>query len=374
MEQLSVTHVLYLDEKPGSQPLGGAENHCLILLPALVKLGLDVELLVLLRQAGPVLGDAFEKLKASGVKVVILPVPKDVWGINTLSRFQSLRAALRIRKHRVIHVHLDFFIFSVAARMAGCRKVVMSIHNDEKWFGNAFARQWLHWLDITVDQYIAISERVKSHYLANSGINPQKMYLIYYGINVEAVKNEKSSIRNKYGIRSDLFVVGFVGRLVFQKNVELLVEAARFFPDVQFVIAGDGDLRDKLHHMARDLKNVQFLGYQPDGKELISCFDLFCLPSRFEGLGLVLVEAMQQKIPILASRAGAIPEILGNGDYGFLFENDNVNDMVTQLRFILKNPSVVLNKAEQAEQYARTSFDVDRMASQTSAVYLKMIK
>ena len=377
MEKISVTHVIFLEEVPEYPPLGGAENHLLTLLPALVNVGVDVELIVLLRCLGPIIKNAFSRLSEAGVKLSILQVAKRrarfSFGLNTLQRFVPLFHALRTRNHRIIHLHLDFWSFPLAARLAGCPKVVMTIHNDEQWFTRFPDRQWLQWLDSGIVQYIAISERVKDYYRNAVGIDPLKIDRIYYGLNMDGPQTDKESVRIKCNIPVDRYVIGFVGRLVFQKNVELLIEAAGFFPEEHFVIVGEGVLRDKLHRMAKDMPNVQFLGYQSNGKELISSFDLFCLPSRFEGLGLVLVEAMQKRTPILASRAGAIPEILGYGKYGFLFESEDLNDLVSQLKSILDNPQSVSDTVERAEEYARVVFDAKQMAVQTTKVYAKVL-
>jgi glycosyltransferase involved in cell wall biosynthesis len=377
VEKISVTHVVFLEEGPQSSPLGGAENHLLILLPALVRMGVDVELIVLLRRSGPILNEAFTRLNEAGVKISIYPVAKKrgsfSLGLNTLKRFIPLYGALKSRNHRIIHLHLDFWSFPMAARLAGCSQVVMSIHNDEQWFARFPDRQWLQWLDSGITRYIAISERVRNYYLKVVGIDSQKIDRIYYGLEMDGARADKSTLRIQYEIPADRHVTGFVGRLVYQKNVELLIEAAGFFPNEHFVIVGEGSLRDKLHRMAKDLSNVQFLGYQPNGRELISCFDLFCLPSRFEGLGLVLVEAMRHGTPILASQAGAIPEILDDGKYGFLFESENLDDLVTQLRFILENPQLVSDTTERAKEYAKVTFDAAQMAAQTARVYARVI-
>ena len=377
MEKISVTHIVFLEEVPEYPPLGGAENHLLALLPALVRVGVDVELIVLLRRPGPTIKDAFNRLSEAGVRLSILRVAKKrarfLPGLNTLHRFIPLFHALKSRNHRIIHLHLDFWSFPLAARLAGCPKVVMTIHNDEQWFARFPDRQWLQWLDGGIVQYIAISDRVRNYYLDVVGINPLKIDRIYYGLKMDGARTDRRIVRIKYNIPADRYVIGFVGRLVFQKNVELLIKAAGFFPDEHFVIVGEGLLHDKLHRMAKDLPNVQFLGYQPNGRELISCFDLFCLPSRFEGLGLVLVEAMQQRTPILASRAGAIPEILAHGKYGFLFESEDLNDLVIQLRFVLDNPQSVSDTVERAEEYARVMFDATQMAVQTTKVYARVL-
>ncbi|MBV5323520.1 glycosyltransferase family 4 protein, partial [bacterium] len=150
---------------------------------------------------------------------------------------------------------------------------------------------------------------------------------------------------------------------------ELLIEAARRLPEAHCVIVGDGELRDELHQQAKGLPNVQFLGYQPNGYELIPGFDLFCLPSRFEGLGLVLIEAMLQGTPITGSRAGAIPEILGNGEYGLLFDSNDLDGLVSSIQYAMNNRSLIRTTAVHARQYAQDTFSVKKMIDQTIQVY-----
>ena len=367
MIQKQVTHIVRLPE------FYGMGNHLLTLLPALVKNGLDVELIAITTQnPSPKFTESIKELKDFGVRVMVLPLRMKssplLFGLISIMRTIDLVGLLRERRNRIIHFHLEYFGIPIAIWLTGCKKVVMSIHSDDKWFMSYKVRGWLHIIDKLISRYIAISEKTKEHYAAAAKIDPEKIERIYHGINYVQT-NEMEFVRKKYNMPADKFIFGFVGRLAYEKNVELLIEAAQKLPETHCVIVGDGDLRDKLHQQADGLSNVQFLGFQPNGYEVMPGFDLFCLPSRFEGLGLVLIEAMLQGVPIAGSRAGAIPEILGYGKYGLLFDNNDLDGLVSSIEYALNNKNKVHVSAAYAKQYAENSFSLKKMTDQTIQVY-----
>jgi len=375
VKPLRVSHVIRLNESPVSPPLSGAENHLLFLLPALAKHGVDVELIVVFGSLGPLLEETFKKLTGAGVRVTLAPLAREAdWhylGSRVLRRTSELVSLLRSRKDRIVHIHLDYFGAPIAAWLSGCSKVVMSIHNDEDWLESFRMRVWLRLVNLMVGRYIAISNRVRDYFVKVSGARPEKVRRIYYGVEYRNVLPPREA-RRKFGIPEDRFVVGFLGRLTYQKNVEVLLEVARDMPDVHFAIVGEGELRGALQESVRDLNNVQFLGYQPNGFEAISSFDLFCLPSRFEGLGLVLVEAMIQSVPIVASRAGAIPEILGNGKYGALFDVGDLDGLEENIRYLKGDPKAACSMVDLAREFASSFFTIDKMVAETIDVYEKI--
>jgi glycosyltransferase involved in cell wall biosynthesis len=363
----SVTHVVRLFE------LYGIGNHLLVLLPALVKAGLDVELIAITAQTpNPAVMEGLKDLENYGVQVTVLPFrvksPHHPFGFLPIERTLDLVKLFQERKNRIIHIHLEFFGMPTAIWLAGCTKVVMSLHSDDKWFMSFKVRTWLHIVDKLIGRYIAVSERTKAYYAAAAHIDPIKIERIYHGINYTH-EQTTGFVRKKYSMPTNKFIFGIVGRLTYAKNIELLIESARMLPEAHCVIVGDGELRDALHQRAKGLPNVQFLGFQPNGYELISGFDLFCLPSRFEGLGLVLIEAMLQGIPITGSRAGAIPEILGNGEYGLLFDSGDLEGLVGSIQYAMNNTKIIHSTAVKAKQYAQETFSVKKMTYQTIQVY-----
>jgi glycosyltransferase involved in cell wall biosynthesis len=374
---IRVTHVLWLDEGPHHPPFSGAENHLWTLLPALQRAGLDVEILTILLRTGPIIEDRLKALAEQGVTVTrVTPNQGRSWRYlrrRTPQFIGELVPMFVQRRDRIIHLHLDFAVSPICAWLAKCPHVVMSIHNDDSWLSARWVRLWLQGLDLVIKYYIAISDRVCTYYAEMAGVNPAKISRIYYGVETKPSSFAPRSLRQIYSIPEERFVVGFVGRLTYQKNLPLLIRAFEYLPDVHGVIVGDGELRATLYDCAAHIPNIQFLGYHPNGAEIISCFDVFCLPSRFEGLGLVLVEAMLQHIPVIGSRAGAIPEILGGGQYGLLFDHDNVTELIQAIRFSQYHQQAVREMKDRAYHYACSTFSMQAMIEKTLAVYDKVL-
>jgi glycosyltransferase involved in cell wall biosynthesis len=148
--------------------------------------------------------------------------------------------------------------------------------------------------------------------------------------------------------------------------VALLVDAMARRPDAVCAIVGDGPLRRDLERRAAGRANIRFAGHRAGAEDLMPAFDVLCLPSRWEGLGLVLVEAMLRRVPVAGSRAGAIPEVLDDGDVGALFEPDDADGLLAAIdRARAEGPAWV----ERAVCRAEALFSVDGMVERTVAVY-----
>jgi len=374
---IRVTHILWLDEGPSRPPFSGAENHIMMLLPALRARNVDVELLVVLFRSGPLIEKKLHELEQAGIKVNILEWEmKRRWYYLWLrTPISTAKLAWRLiqRRRRIIHIHLDFVIAPIAAFFARCQNIVLTIHNDEPWFQKRWHKLWLRFLDTRVRHYIAISGHVRNYYAHTVRVPQSRITRVYYGIEPINDVAPKQVLRRRIGLPEDAFVIGFVGRLTVQKNIPLFMEAIRNMPDVMGVVVGDGELRSELECQAGGIPNFLFIGYRTDARELIASFDVFCLPSRYEGFGLVLVEAMLQKIPIIGSNAGAIPEICGNGEYGFLFDCGNLESLIERIRTCKQNPQKAQELAKKAYEYASRTFTVEKMAAMTIRVYEMII-
>lgn len=375
LEMIKVSHVMFMSELPGIYPFSGMENHLMILLPALRRQGVDVEFILMTWNIGPELAARLAELEARGVTVTILPCnPERQWcwlGLRRLEQAARLRPLLVQRRDRIIHSHLDLGLTGLAVWSARCPRVVMTIHNDDPWMMQIGWRIYLHWMNRLISHYIAISERVRRHYLAACGAAPEKVSKIHYGLELKPARPSPQAIRQMYNIPADRFVVGFVGRLTPQKNVPLLIAALKQLPNVHGIIVGDGELRQELEALVRNkgLQNVQFLGRQPDATKIMISFDVLCLPSQFEGLGLVLVEAMLQRVPIIGSQAGAIPEILREGQYGLLFESGNLIGLIEAIEYARHDRTRMADMTRRAYEYAQHTFSVRTMTKQTMEVY-----
>jgi glycosyltransferase involved in cell wall biosynthesis len=139
------------------------------------------------------------------------------------------------------------------------------------------------------------------------------------------------------------------------------------------VVVGDGPLRPELEGLARarGAANVRFLGARPRAERLMPAFDLLCLPSAWEGLGLVLVEGMLREVPVAGSRRGAIPEVLDGGQAGLLFE-PTPEDLGATIDRALADRPALRALAARGRRHAERTFTVDAMVSGTRAVYERL--
>jgi len=368
-----VTHVLYLSEPAGHNPFSGAENHVFVLLDGLVRSGVDVELIAMLWAGDeyPLASAGLDRLEAAGVRVVRVRraaarTAAGRWLAMSRS-WAHLWRLLRARRGRAIHLHLDLCVSPLIAALAGCRKVLASIHNDEPAYATLRWRLWWRIVNQFVRHYISITRHVEGYLRRVSGLAADRISTVYYGI---APFRSTPGMRERFGIPSDAFVVGFVGRLSPQKNLLAFVDAMSSLPEVVAVIVGSGPLRGALEQRIaeRSLQNVRLVGNVPDARTLITAFDLFCLPSLWEGLGLVLIEAMLQRVPIAGSSRGAIPEILGHGQFGELFEPTPAG-IAAAIAAARDRPERARARADHAYLHAVDLFTVPRMVSETVAVY-----
>lgn len=371
-----VTHVLALSEKPGKLVWAGAERHLRLLLPALVRTGVDVEAIVLATGDGPTMEEGLREWERAGVRVTRLGrrVRSRRWRSLPGVLWQHLRlwAVLRRHRARVVHLHLDLVAMVLAAIAARCPRIVITLHNETHLPRSTWAatlmRAWLHWIGRRISHFVAISERVREHFLCLAACPGEKMSVIDYGYELP---NSGPTTRTDLGWPEGRFLVGFVGRLVFEKNPLVLIEAMAVNPDMSLVMVGDGPLRSDIERLvaARGLTNVQLAGAIENACGLLPLVDVLCLPSHWEGLGLVLVEAMLQDVPIVGSRRGAIPDILGDGEYGLLFHPDRPDELAAALRDVRRDSELTRARTRRASEYARRRFSITKMAERTCRVY-----
>jgi len=371
-----VTHILFLAGGNGRNPISGAEHHVITLVQALATRGVDTELIVLLWQTDDLIEATLTHLQAVGVKVVRIKRRPGRYTllsrlVRALDCWRRLSIALRTRRERVLHMHMELVMQVIAARAAGCRHLVMTIHNDEPHYRLLFFKTVFRILVAGGMQFVAITDHVRRYLISAIGVAPANVTTITYGIPKPA---ERAVSREQFGLSPDDFVVGFVGRLTHQKNIPLLLHAMAQRPSIRCVLVGGGELKPELQALAASLgcRNVTFLDAQPNAAGLMPLFDVLCLPSIWEGLGVVLVEAMLQGVPIVASHAGAIPEVLDQGRCGLLIDPTSVaslGDAIDTVRIDAARRRALIDAGRER---AATAYGVARMAAEVRALYSRV--
>lgn len=370
---MPLDRVIHLSKMTGA---AGSEGHLLALLPGLRARGVDARLWMLVEPGNPV-QDYVDRAEALGVPVERVIIRRhfdpELWR----------RLAVRLRDARpdLVHTHLihaDLYGIP-AARWAGVRGVVSSRHNDDRF------RRWLpvralsRWLWRQADAGIAISEAIRRFAIAYEGVSPQKIHTIHYGLDpasVHAPPDARTRLRQELGLPADAPLVGSVCRLIEQKGLDNALDGfaqvVAEFPAAHYAIAGDGPLRGALEAQAARLgvaDRVHFLGWRADAPAIFAALDVLLAPSRWEGFGLVFLEAMALGVPVISTRVSAIPEVIADGETGWLVPPDDPAAIAGALRAALADPGERCRRGEAGRARLESQFTVDAMVERTLAVY-----
>jgi len=157
-----------------------------------------------------------------------------------------------------------------------------------------------------------------------------------------------------------------------QKGQEYIIEVARQLqhshPDIQFLLVGGGDDEAMLRELATGLPNLAFAGFVNNVGDYLAAFDLFILPSNKEGIGAILLDAMEQGLPVVASRVGGLPEIVRDGDNGLLIDAASTDQLQGAILQLHGDAGLCRTMGDRGRQFAR-GFTAEVMCGKYLALY-----
>ena len=360
--------------------ISGAERHLLVLLSALRQHDVDAHLLILVEDDKP-MEDMVSAASDRGIPIRRLTIHRDY----DLTLLFKIRRALREIKPDIVHTHLihaDLFgLF--AAKLAGIGAVISSRHNDDQFRFHPIWQRISPAIWRLTNGGIAISAAIKDFMIEVEDAPGEKITVVHYGLEHKWVADEelraaRQNLSAELRLDSDALLLGMVCRIVEQKGIPYALRACQQirdqFPTAHLIIAGDGALRPQLEARARELgidANVHWLGWRSDAVKLIGAFDVLLMPSLWEGFGLVLLEAMSRRVPVIANRVSAIPEVVVHGETGLLVEARDVDALAAAMTRLLEDHALRQHMGLLGAARLEERFSVDRMVSGTVAVYKK---
>jgi glycosyltransferase involved in cell wall biosynthesis len=352
-----VLHVL------SPQAAGGLERAVELMAGGLVSRGHEVHALLLLDPVGeppPIAAS----LEAAGVAVTTVRAPaRHYW-----QEARAIEETLRSSRSRILHSHgYRGDVLSLrAARRAGAA-LVSTAHG---FTGNGVRNRLYEWLDrrslARFDAVIAVSESIRDR-LIRSGAQPERVRVIENGIGPETALS-CADARRALGLPAEGRLVGWIGRMTAEKGADLLVEALQPVAgrDAEVVLIGDGPERARVQGMART--GFRFLGLIPEASRYIGAFDVLVISSRTEGTPMVLLEAMQAGLPVIAFGVGGIPNVL-DGSTGWLVVPEDRTGLRNAVLEALGNPAEAKMRKEAGRQRIADRFTLARWLDRVEEVY-----
>ena len=360
--------------------LSGITTHIRDLAQGLIEEGHTVHLLTAGKQFENHNGmdELYDSLVKVGVEIINVGYPKKLGKIGYFRLVPSLFrtwSIFRKEKYDIIHVHTP--VLSFIPKLLGY-KFVTTVHCAKMNIG-IFERE--------PNRQIAISKEVLEEGIAR-GISRDKISLVYNGVNTRYLtpvsQDTVSELKSKYNIPEGKTVIGYVGTLCHRKGLDILVKAYAALPEqglkdkVHIVFCGNFDNdseKEWLYDIIEKEKlwdNVTFIPFC-DPYLIYKMFDIFVLPSRLEGFGLVSVEAMLSGNCCVRSNVEGAEEQIEDGVTGFLFESGNCAQLSDILASLVADEERRLRVAQAGREYAKENFTYTTMCQKTVEVYKKVI-
>lgn len=231
---------------------------------------------------------------------------------------------------------------------------------------------------------IAISKPVRDYMIQRRKVNPERLDTFFYGLPLSefALPDEKlvAAKRMELGIPSKEIIVSTVGRLATMKGQIYFIRAAaeivKKYPLARFLIVGDGPDYSLLQTEAQQLKlgdRMIFTGFCEDVCMLLALSDIVVLPSTHgEGGPLTLFEAMNMRKPVIGTPTGMMPEVIAEGETGFVVPPKDVPALVEKISYLLQNPSLANRMGEKGWEVCQ-GYDISYSVKRLAKIYLELL-
>ena len=365
--------------------LGGAQRNTLLTIRGLVRQGYDVHLAC--GPFGP--GDATALIReAQACGVTVWTIPALIRSIRPKQDFVAALAIARLlrrERYDVVHTH------STKAGMIGrvvawlCRVPVI-IHTFHGVPFDTRRENWKTRLCFITERFfclfchrlVSVGEVLRGELIEHGVVRPAKVVTVHSGVDFSSLVPglDPLRVRRALGLPDDAKVVGFVGRLAEQKAPEVLVQAfasvKALVPSAHLLMIGEGPLHDHLRNMIHELKLdgcVHLLGERTDVPDLLAAMHVFALPSRWEGVGRALTEAMYMKLPVVTTGVNGVPELVQDRTTGLIIRGDDPADAADRITELLGDRRLADSLGQAGHERARTLMSAEAMVDETIRLY-----
>lgn len=329
--------------------------------------------------------------KVNGVKIISLKTVSKVYNVPIVpSLFSRL---LHEGTPDVIHAHqYPVFMSDVSAAAAIVKNIPMLLHvhlvPDSKsalsgWINNFYYSTMGLFTLKSADGVVVPSFAYKSK-IEKMRVNPEKIQVVPIGIDFERfqIKTDKESFKERYHCQGSKVILS-VSRLNYQKGLQYLIRAMpavlKKVPNAKLMIVGEGEEFSYLNDLSKSLgisQSVIFTGVLSHEEIPVaySSSDVFVLPSLFENTPLTLIEAQASGKPVISTRVGGVPEVLVDGETGFLVEPRNVKQLEVRIVDLLSDNNLAHEMGEKGKKFVSTRFGISNIVPSFLKAYEKLLQ
>lgn len=307
---------------------------------------------------------------------------------NIYDLFGALRLIGFIKRGKFDIVHNFLFDANFWGGIAGFfsgKKIIVSSRRDiDVWkrrkhiilerIGNLFSKK-----------VIVNAHAIKDFVIRQERLNPDKIEVIYNGIEIDKFSNDKDKAYYKkeiLGFQENVRIVTMIGTLSVKKSQTDFLKAAQKVlqihnSNVKFLIVGAGPLEVYLKQLTYNLgiaDYVFFSGFRDDISSILAATDIFVLPSLFEGLPNVILEAMASGLPVVATDVGGIPEVVENGKSGILIKPKDYPGLADTILDLLEKEDLRITMGRRGREIVEEKFNFERMLRDYDNLYLGLLK
>jgi glycosyltransferase involved in cell wall biosynthesis len=357
---------------------GGSGRHVAELAEGLLKAGCRVHLLYSDLRAEQAFRDAIGSL--NGLRAQQIPMRREPHWSDMAFLWQIRRYMNKIGGFDIVHAHSSKA--GVLARLAAFGTGAVKIYTPHAMRTmdpalHPAVREFYRAVEVglartSCEAVIAVSEYERQHVVAQ-GVPAAKTHMVINGIPPVRL-NDRPAIRAALGIVPDEVAIGFIGRLVPQKApgrfVAAVAAVARHHPRVRGILVGSGPLRDSVHKAARDAGIFERIVWVTDrqGPHVLPAFDMLLMPSLYEGMPYVLLEALAVGVPVVATDVGGVAEAIEDRVTGFVVPQQDAAALLEKVQLLVEHADL---RQAMAEASLRKSgeMSVEHMVEQTLQVY-----
>lgn len=295
---------------------------------------------------------------------------------NDVYAFFELIRFFKKNKFDIVHTNSTKpgVVARIAARIAGCKNVVHTVHGIAYHEFETKPKRIIYYLlELVSCLFGKVNITVNNSYLKYYPTCITKSFCIYNGVDFNKL--------NKLNIAKSYISVGFFARLDEQKAPDIFIRVVnvliqRGVKNVRFVLAGDGEQLTQCKELMTELgldDKIEILGWINDKSQFLSSVDILLHPSRWEAFGLSVVEAAFFEIPTVASNVEGLPEVIIDGETGFICEVDNVTDFADRTYQLITDDVLRCKMGAQANKYVMGKFNLEKMIFNYDALYKKIM-